>query len=100
LETVFDGGSEVTRFAATGNGGSPCKPVADGAGWLGFGATPTFALMAGISTVSSPGMTMCSVALPFVPINDMALMYLLMSVFHLSPWLKLLSTGPHRRITN
>jgi hypothetical protein len=67
------------------------KPVVYVAGRFGFAATPTFALMAWISAVSSPGMTMCSVASPSVPINDMALMYLLMSLFHVSPWLKLLS---------
>jgi hypothetical protein len=91
LETVFDGGSEVTRFTATATDDSLLKPVVYVAGRLGFAATPTFALMAWISAVSSPGMTMCSVASPLVPINDMALMYLLMSLFHLSPWLKLLS---------
>jgi hypothetical protein len=91
VETVFDGGSGMTRFAATGTGNASFKPVADMAGWLGFAATPTFALMAGVSAASAPGMSMCSVASPLVPINDMALMYLLMSVFHLSPWLKLFS---------
>ncbi|GGE49623.1 hypothetical protein GCM10007276_28450 [Agaricicola taiwanensis] len=73
-------------------------PLVDVAGRLGFAATPTFALMAWISAVSSPGMIMCSVASPLVPINDMALMYLLMSLFHLSPWLKLLSRGSQHRI--
>jgi hypothetical protein len=46
-------------------------------------------LMAWISAVGSPGVTMCSAASAFMPINDMALMYLLMSLFHVSPWLKL-----------
>lgn len=71
-------------------------------GRLGFAATPTFALMAWISAIGTPGMAMCSVALPLAPINDMALMYLLMSLFHLSPWLKLLSrrfAAPHHPIT-
>ncbi|MCO6390880.1 hypothetical protein GTW25_07540 [Aliihoeflea aestuarii] len=81
----------MTRFAATGTGDASLKPMADMTGRLGFAATPTFALMAGVSAASAPGMSMCSVASPLVPINDMALMYLLMSVFHLSPWLHLLS---------
>lgn len=34
---------------------------------------------------------MCSAASLFMPINDMALMYLLMSLFYVSPWLKLFS---------
>ncbi|MEO3997328.1 hypothetical protein [Mesorhizobium sp. CAU 1732] len=81
----------MTRFAATGTGNASLTPAVDVTGRLGFAATPIFALMAGVSAVSAPGMTMCSVASPLVPINDMVLMYLLMSVFHLSPWLKLLS---------
>jgi len=59
-------------------------------------ATPTFALMAGISAVSPSGMAICSAASPWVPFNDMALMYLLMSLFHLSPWLKVLSRRRHQ----
>jgi hypothetical protein len=58
--------------------------------------------MAWISAVGSPGMTMCYAASPFVPINEMALMYLLMSFFHLSPWLRFLSRrreAPHHAIT-
>ncbi|MCR6673104.1 hypothetical protein [Devosia ginsengisoli] len=60
-------------------------------GWLRFAAAPTFALMGGISAVSSPGMIICTSAMPWSPINDMALMYLLMAIFHLSPWLTLVS---------
>ena len=71
--------------------------------WLRFAATPTFALMAWISAVSSQGitMTMGSAASPLVPIDDMVLMYLLMGLFQLSPWLKLLSrrfAAPHHPI--
>lgn len=81
----------MTRFAATGTDNPVLKPVTDMAGWLGLAAAPTFALMAWISALSASGMTMCSTAPPLLPINDMALMYLLMGFFHLSPWLKLLS---------
>ncbi|MFP4537863.1 MAG: hypothetical protein ACLFPA_06130 [Dichotomicrobium sp.] len=86
-------------FVAARNANSLLGPAADVAGWLGLAASPTFALMAWISAVGSPGMTLCSAAPAFVPINDMALMYLLMSLFHLSPWLKLLSVrSQHRNI--
>lgn len=68
-------------------------------GCLGLAAAPTFALMAWVSAVGSPGMTICSAASAFAPINDMALMYLLMSFFHLSPWLKLLSVRSQRANT-
>jgi hypothetical protein len=73
------------------------RQAVDLADWLGLAAAPTFALMAWISAVGSPGMTMCAAASAFMPINDMALMYLLMSLFHLSPWLKLfLARSQHR----
>ena len=50
--------------------------------------------MAGTSAIGSPGMTICSSAPALVPINDMTLMYLLMSFFHLPAWLRLLSAPP------
>jgi hypothetical protein len=81
----------MTMRTATGKVDSLPGPVVDMAGRLGFAAAPAFALMAWISAVGSPGMTMCSAASAIVPINDMALMYALMSFFHLSPWLKLFS---------
>jgi hypothetical protein len=71
------------------------RPAAQG--WLGLAPAPAFALMAWISAVGSSGMVMCSAASAFLPINDMALMYLLMSLFHLSPWLKLASARAQRR---
>ncbi len=80
----------MTMFAATGKIVPRHGRTVDIAGRLGLAAAPTFALMASMSAIGSPGMAMCSAASAFVPINDMALMYLLMSVFHLSPWLKLL----------
>jgi hypothetical protein len=86
----------MTMSAATGKVDSLPGRAIDVAGRLGLAAAPTFALMAWISSVGSPGMTMCSAASAFVPINDMALMYLLMSVFHLSPWLKLLAARSQR----
>jgi hypothetical protein len=78
-------------IAATGKVQSRPAPAVDLAGGLGFAAAPTFALMAGISAVGSPRMEMCSAVSAIVPINDMALMYLLMGLFHLPPWLRLLA---------
>ena len=66
------------------------------AGWLGLAASPTFALMAGIAASDAPGMPICSTASGALPIDGMAWMYLLMSVFNLSPWLKLASGGRRR----
>jgi hypothetical protein len=58
---------------------------------LGLAASPLFALLATVSAVSTSGLSLCSTTLPLLPISDMALMYLLMSVFHASPWLRLMS---------
>jgi hypothetical protein len=85
--------------AATGKAHSLLGPAADMVGCLGLAAAPAFALMAWVSAVGSPRMTICSAASAFAPINDMALMYLLMSFFHLSPWLKLLSVRSQRAST-
>lgn len=62
-------------------------------GWLALAAAASFALMAWVSAIS-PGMIVCSAVSAFIPVNDMVLMYLLMSLFHLSPWLKLFSAFP------
>jgi hypothetical protein len=87
----------MTMFASAGKVGSLRAPAGDMAGWLGLAAAPTFAWMAGISAAGSPDTMMCAAVPAFLPINDMALMYLLMSLFHLSPWLKFLSGRLHRR---
>lgn len=60
-------------------------------GGLRLAAAPIFLLMGGISAISAPGMTICTSAMPASPISEMALMYFLMAVFHLSPWLTLMS---------
>jgi hypothetical protein len=63
------------------------------ADWLGLAAAPTFAIMALLTTVSGAGAPdmLCSAAQRALPLNGMVLMYLLMSAFHLAPWLKLIS---------
>ncbi|WP_306460450.1 hypothetical protein [Brucella cytisi] len=72
-----------------GKVGSPSRLTSKASGWIGLAATPTFALMAWISASGSHGMTMCSDASTFAAVNSMAVMYVLMSLFHLSPWMKL-----------
>jgi hypothetical protein len=47
--------------------------------------------MAWIATNDATPMALCSSASSILPIDGMTAMYLLMSVFHLSPWLKLAS---------
>jgi hypothetical protein len=86
----------MTTLKATQTDGSRASLVRGAAGWLGLTASPTFALMAWISVNGASQTTICSSASGGLPINGMACMYLLMSVFHLSPWLKLASGRPRQ----
>ena len=79
-------------WATKTTGGSFRAWKVDVSGMLRLAAAPTFLLMGAISAFSAPGMIICTATMPWSPIGDMALMYLLMGAFHLSPWLKLLST--------
>jgi hypothetical protein len=60
------------------------------ADWLYLAAAPTFAIMALLTAVLSGGSPLCSAA-SVSPLTGMVPMYLLMSAFHLPPWLKLIS---------
>ena len=76
------------------------------AAWLSLAATPTFAVMALLSAIphTGPMSVTCPAAFEF-PLGGMGVMYLLMSAFHLPPWLALrsrrrrpsLSSAPVRR---
>lgn len=62
-------------------------------GLLSLAAAPTFATMAlltGIQGAGMPGM-LCSAARDASPLTGMVPMYLLMTAFHSTPWLKLIS---------
>jgi hypothetical protein len=59
--------------------------------WLCLAASPTFALMA-LATAVSGGREM-SCMMGQSPLAGMVPMYLLMSAFHLAPWLRLISAG-------
>ena len=65
-------------------GGDVALGVAD---WLHLAATPAFALMA-LLTGSSGADMLCGAA---SPLGGMMPMYLLMSAFHLPPWLRLMA---------
>ncbi|WP_027052398.1 hypothetical protein [Mesorhizobium erdmanii] len=59
------------------------------ADWLCLAAAPTFAVMALLSCLQgSDASMMCMGA---SPLTSMAAMYLLMSAFHLAPWLRVIS---------
>ena len=66
---------------------------ASAASWLSLAAAPTFAVVAvltGIHDGSMPDM-LCSGMQDASPLTGMVPMYLLMSAFHLTPWLRLFS---------
>jgi hypothetical protein len=74
--------------ASIPRGGDACGA----AGWLGLAAAPTFAVMALWTGLSGgqPDM-ICMTMRDASPLNGMALMYALMSLFHTAPWLKLIA---------
>jgi hypothetical protein len=61
--------------------------------WLSLAAAPIFALMALLVGIHGGSMSnmLCSAAQDASPLTGMVPMYLLMSAFHLAPWLRLLS---------
>ena len=60
-------------------------------GWLSLAAAPTFAIMAVLSAAGGSADMICSAMQEGSPLSGMVPMYLLMSVFHCTPWLRLLS---------
>jgi hypothetical protein len=61
--------------------------------YLRLVAAPTFAIMALLAgVIGSPKALLCSAAHDESPLTGMAAMYLLMSIFHSPPWLKLISS--------
>jgi hypothetical protein len=86
-------GQELTMIAV---GRQTTDPCAGGAAprfveWLSLAAAPTFAMMALLtgSLRDGPLDMLCSAAQHGSPLSGMVAMYLLMSVFHSAPWLKL-----------
>jgi hypothetical protein len=63
------------------------------ADWLSLAAAPTFAAMALLSGVFGGGHAdmLCATVHEVSPLGGMVQMYLLMSAFHLAPWLKWIS---------
>ena len=60
------------------------------ADWLYLAAAPTFAIMTLLTAMLGGGSPLCSIA-SASPLTGMVPMYLLMSAFHLPPWLRLIS---------
>ncbi|HET6183205.1 MAG TPA: hypothetical protein VFA03_06375 [Acetobacteraceae bacterium] len=68
------------------------------AGCLSLAAAPAFALMAllGIVTEGRQAAMLCAAVPHASPLGGMAAMYLLMSAFHATPWLKLIAKSSLR----
>jgi hypothetical protein len=62
------------------------------ADWLSLAAAPTFACMAALTSILGGGADemLCSATTHTSVLSGMVPMYLLMSAFHLAPWLKLI----------
>ena len=85
----------MTTSSATDKGSGWVWQPRGAAGWLGLAASPTFTLMAWIAAKHAPSIALCTSPSSMPPTDGMTAMYLLMGLFHLSPWLKLASTRGH-----
>ena len=67
----------------------------DAAGWLSFGGRASLRNHGAAHRLKGAGapVALCSAAHDAAPLSGMTIMYVLMCVFHLAPWLKLI----HRR---
>jgi hypothetical protein len=61
------------------------------AGWLCLAAAPTFGIMALLSCIQGSDASMMCMGGTASPLTGMPAMYLLMSAFHLTPWLRVIS---------
>jgi len=81
--------SPMTASIVAKKGGSAVRQAHDAGFRLRLAAAPTFALMAWVSADAGSSIVLCGHNTGWLPIGDMPLMYLLMALFHASPWLKL-----------
>jgi hypothetical protein len=87
----------MTTSSATTKANAAAGQPHGATSWLALAASPTFALMAWIAVNDAPSMAFCTSGSDFLPLDGMTVMYLPMSLFHLSPWLKLASSQPWAR---
>jgi hypothetical protein len=66
--------------------------------WLSLAAAPGFAIMALLTAAhgGDPAAMVCSAADGSWPLGGMVPMYVLMSVVHSTPWLRLISRRRHK----
>jgi hypothetical protein len=79
---------------SVGTAGGNAAGIAD---WLCLAAAPTFVIMAILTVVTGGADMICSSMQGASALDGMVTMYLIMSAFHLPPWLRLLSSRRERR---
>jgi hypothetical protein len=72
----------------------PAPAALGAADWVCLAAAPTFAIMALITGIRGGGShdLLCAAVQDTSLLSGMVWMYLLMSAFHLAPWLRLISS--------
>ncbi|THK36356.1 hypothetical protein EHS39_19460 [Ensifer sp. MPMI2T] len=99
---MLRGSDHANRMPGAGSGSAACDPGGNAAAfgvadWLSFAAAPTFAIMALLTSVLGGSADMlCSSTEDASPLTGMVPMYLLMSVFHSAPWLRLVASSRSR----
>jgi hypothetical protein len=73
---------------SVGTAGGNAAGIAD---WLCLAAAPTFAIMAILTAATGGADMICSSMHGTSALDGMMTMYLMMSAFHLPPWLRLMS---------
>jgi hypothetical protein len=91
MHTINIGSGKAVPMVAKSVGIRTSYAAALGAAdWLGLAAAPTFAIMALLTGVfAGKPDALCAALQGTSPLSGMVPMYLLMSAFHLAPWLKL-----------
>jgi hypothetical protein len=88
MSNAYVGDARGGGCAGSGDAAAP-----GAAGWLGLAAAPVFAILALWTALSGTRPDMLCVGMQSAsPLNGMALMYALMSIFHAAPWMKLISS--------
>lgn len=90
--TEVGASTEAGAMSAT-HSESGCVAALGAAGWVNLAAAPVFAVMAliaGLPGGDQPGIH-CAAGQHASPLSGMVLMYVLMSIFHAAPWLRLIS---------
>ncbi|MBY5457904.1 hypothetical protein EHI47_06730 [Rhizobium leguminosarum] len=86
LAAAADGSAAKPSGGMASPGSRITGRVAD---WLSLAAAPTFAIMALLTAMTDSVDMICTTTPDAFPIGGMVPMYLLMSGFHLAPWLRL-----------